>query len=98
MRVIYDAIPISSIASFLHGDALFTEVPGPGSAVTYLPKTFRQVEYFVPRSSSKYMRSSSDASSSKPRCWFLPYLIQMLLLDPMLMRHLRGFNHPSGDT
>jgi hypothetical protein len=43
MRVIYDAILISHclIVTFLHGDALFTEAPGSGSAVTHLTKAFR---------------------------------------------------------
>jgi hypothetical protein len=80
MRVIYGAIPISSrrsIATFLHGDALLTEAPDPGSAVTHLPNTFRQFEYFVPTLSIKYMRTPSDAPISEP-CWeFLPYLLQV---------------------
>lgn len=45
-----------------------TGSPGPGSAVTYLPKTLRW---------SEYMRSSSDAPNSEPRCGFLPYLLQV---------------------
>ena len=56
MRVIYDAIPISlhrSIATFFHEDALYTDAPGPGSAVSHLLKTFRQHEYFVPTLSRK---------------------------------------------
>ena len=80
MRVIYDTIPISShysTATFLHRDALFTEAPGPGSAVTHLPETFCQFEYFVPGLSSKQIRSSSDAPSFGPRCGLLPYLLQV---------------------
>ncbi len=48
MRLIYDAIPISSrrsITTLLHGNALFTVAPSPGLAVTHIPKTFGQFEY-----------------------------------------------------
>ena len=52
IRVIYDAIPISShcsIHTLLHMDALLTEAPDPGSAVTHLPKTFPSIRIiFLP--------------------------------------------------
>lgn len=80
LRVIYDAIPISSqcqIATLIHGDALSTVAPGSGSAVARLFKIFRQFEYLTPTLSSKYMRSSSDGPSSGPHCGFLPELLQV---------------------
>lgn len=64
-----------SIATFLHGDVLFTDPPAPSSAVIHLPKTFSSIRIFY--AVIKQIYAQSIGCASDPRCGFVPHLLHV---------------------